>query len=1004
MPGVTGEDAVEVRLLGPLELIQDGLLIELKGPSERALVALLATEPGRVFSPDRLIDALWGESLPANPANALHLRVSKLRKAIGEALVRHPAGYRLDIDAEAVDAVLFTRLVAKRAFADALALWRGAPLEEFMEYEWARAEAARLEELRATAIEEHTDARLAAGEHVDLVAELEGLVAAAFLRERLRGQLMVALYRCGRTADALAAYQSFRRLLNDELGIDPSGDLRRLEEAILRDDPSLAAPATASPVSTNLPAPLSSLIGRDADLQRLDTMVSRARLVTLTGPGGVGKTTLAIAAGRQATAAHRDGVWFVPLASVTDGRGIPGAVAEALGVADPDSSSPQRLVASWLAHRQVLLLLDNCEHLVDPCAHFVEQLLRATGDGVRIVATSREALGVPGELQMPVAPLDAAEAVVLFAERATSIAPEFDLGSNREHVRRICERLDGMPLAIELAAARVKTLEPEEIAARLDDRFRLLTSGPRTAEARHKTLRATVDWSHALLDRDEQVLFRRVAVFRGGWTLAAAEAVCGEPDGEDVLDVLSRLVDRSLVVAEAGRFRMLETIRAYAEERIDEVGERSAQARRHAAFFADFAARAEAKLRGPDQRAWLDRLRVEEANLRQALDWARGEDSDLALRLAGSLGWYWYVGRQVDGRAYVSAALDASAGGSDAARARALQALSLAVRPVGCIVHPTPVGARAAEESLALFRRVNDAAGGAMSQLLAAVEGVGPGDTDRYLDMVEQARATLQSCGDAWGVALADFVEMEIRLHHGQVEAALVFGHEASRAFDALDDDWGRSAVMLHLGYGLRIAGRVDEAEDILQRAVVLSRAGGLPNNLARSFIELGEARVYRGDASGAQPWFAECAEIARDLGNDTLLALAALGRGAAGRLRGDTAEAARDYRQALSLSRGADFGRGVLRARIGLAAARLDDDVTSDVRQELEAARADAEALGDVGLMVSASEQLARAAALMGERDAWQGLLAEAQTLRSTAGRPRGALDHRDALAAHVT
>jgi tetratricopeptide (TPR) repeat protein len=433
-------------------------------------------------------------------------------------------------------------------------------------------------------------------------------------------------------------------------------------------------------------------------------------------------------------------------------------------------------------------------------------------------------------------------------------------------------------------------------------------------------------------------------VFRGGWTLAAAEAVCGGPDGEDVIDVLSRLVDRSLVVADAGRFRMLETIRAYADEQLEKAGERSTLARRHALFFADFAEHAEPTLRGPNQHMWLDRIHSEEANLRQALDWARARgDAELALRLAGSLGWYWYVGRQVDGRSYISAALAVSGRGSVAARARALQALSLAVRPVGCIVHPTPAGARAAEESLALFRQADDEARAAISQLLAAVEGVGAGDTDRYLEMVEQARSTLRAHGDAWGVALADFVEMEIRLHHGQVEAALAFGHEAAHAFDTLEDDWGRSAVRLHLGYGLRVAGRVDEAEDILHRAVMLSRAGGFPNNLARSFIELGEARLHRGDADGALPWFAECEAIARDLGNDTLMALAALGRGVASRLRGEVAEAERHYQHALSLSTGTDFTKGALRAQIDLAAVRLDNGVTTRVAAELEAARADA-------------------------------------------------------------
>ncbi|HEX6231503.1 MAG TPA: BTAD domain-containing putative transcriptional regulator [Jiangellaceae bacterium] len=990
---------VEVRLLGPFELVQGGLIKELTGPAERVLLALLATAPGRVFTTERLIDELWGESLPANPGNALHLRVSKLRRTVGGAVARTPAGYRLDVDPENVDAVLFTRLIAKRAFADALALWRGAPLAEFMDYEWARTEAARLEELYATATEELVDAKLAAGEHVALVPELEQLIAAQPLRERLRSQLMVALYRCGRAADALAAYQSFRRLLNDELGIEPSPTLRQLETAILRDDPSLEVPTTVSP-RTNLPAALSSLIGRDRDLHRLNDAIAHTRLVTLIGPGGVGKTTLAIAAARQTTGEYADGVWFIALASVTNGRRIPGVVAQTLRIADPDSSSLQRLVSSWLAERHVLLLLDNCEHLADPCAHFVERLLRSTGDRVHILATSREALGVPGELQIPVQPLATEEAVSLFTERAASVAPDFDPATSFEHVRRICERLDGMPLAIELAAARVKMLQPEEIAARLDDRFRLLTSGPRTAEARHKTLRATVDWSHALLSSDEQALFRRVAVFRGGWTLDAAEAVCASPAGEDVIDLLSRLVDRSLVVADAGRFRMLETINAYARELLDRSGERATLARRHALFFAEFAERAEPHLRGPHQQIWLERIRSEEPNLRQALDWARAQqDSEMALRLAGSLGWYWYVGRQIDGRSYISAALDVPGPGSDAARARALQALSLAVRPVGCIVHPTPEGARAAEESLVLFRRAEDEPSAAISQLLAAVEGVAAKDSDRYVGMVNQARSTLRSYGDDWGVALGDFVEMEIRLHHGQVAAALAFGHEAARAFDTLDDDWGRSAVMLHLGYGLRLAGRVDEAEDILHRAVVLSRAGGLPNNLARSFVELGEARLYRGDATGALEWFAECETVARDLGNDTLMALAALGRGAASRLQGHISEAEGHHQQALALSTGTAFGKGVLRARIGLAAARLDTGVTAQVASELREARTSAEAIGDDGLIVAAIEQLARAAALSGDTDAFQALLAEAGGRRSATARPRGALDRRDVV-----
>lgn len=992
---------MEVRLLGPLQLVQDGAVQEVRGAGERALLALLATAPARVFTKDGLIDALWGEAPPVNPDNALQSRVSKLRKVLGGALASVPSGYRLDIADDDVDAGRFAHLVAQRRFAEALVLWRGAPLAEFADRRWARDEAARLSELHATAVEEHVEERLAAGDHVSLVAELEGLVAAAPLRERLRGQQMLALYRCGRAADALAVFQAYRRLLNEELGIEPSADLRALEAGILREDASLGAPVDRSAGPSNLPTPLSSLIGRDTQLQRLQHLVASARLVTLTGPGGVGKTTLAVALARRAGEGFRDGLWFVPLAGVRNGAGLPDAVADVIGLADPDKESARRLVTAWLAPRRALLVLDNCEHLADPCATFVEQLLRAAGEDLRVVVTSREPLGVPGEVQVPVPPLDEPDAVRLFRERATSVNPEAVRGDDEEDIRRICERLDGMPLAIELAAARVKTLTPEQIAARLDDRFRLLTVGPRTAESRHRTLRATVDWSHDLLDVPQQALFRRLAVFPGGWTVEAAEAVCGGETAGEVLDLLGDLVDRSLVVAAHGRFRMLETIRAYADEQLREAGEHETTARRFTEFFTRFVEAAEPRLRGPQQAQWLARLRAEDANLGAAMTWARAHregEPDAAVRLGGALGWYWYVGRQIDGRGFLRAALQEAGDAPGVDRARALQALSLAVRPVGCIVHPSAEGAHAAEESARLFEEADDAARAAISQLLVAVEGVAQRDATDHLALVDRARTTLSAHADTWGVALADFVEMEIRLHHGQIDLALAVGRRASSAFDALADDWGRSAVRLHLGYGLRIAGRLDEAEDVLARAVVLSRDGGLPNNLARALFELAEVELHRGDPHTAQPWLDQCEHTARDLGNDTLLALALLGRAGVCRLLGDTPGSAEQYRHALSLAARNDFTKGVARARSGLAAAHLDAGAVGEARDELAAARSLALQLGDASIEASVLEQLARVAAHDGDTGERDRFLREAERLRAAHERPRGMLEDRDA------
>jgi DNA-binding SARP family transcriptional activator len=554
---------MEFRILGPLEVHDDSAPVRVPGAKERALLADLLVNAGRVVPADRLVEDLWGEHPPGNPANTLQGRVSALRRALGSAgsgmVVTRPPGYALNVDPGQVDATRFERLVAEatataagdgpraaRLLEEALGLWRGPALAEFADQPWAQAEAARLEELRLAATEALVDLRLAAGGHAGLVGELEGLVAAHPTRERLRGQLMVALYRSGRQADALGAYTEAREVLAEELGIDPSPELQRLYQAILVQDPALEATTLdRGPGRHNLPERLTSLVGRDEELRELAKLVEQHRLVTVLGPGGAGKTSVAVELARQLAPGVPDGVWLVELAGLADPALLAEVVVAALGLVEEAGGAapppaPERL-ATFVADKALLLVLDNCEHLVGACAELAQRLL-AAGPEVKVLATSRAVLGVPGEVVWPVPPLavpeapdpevipapggatgpgpaaaaDAPEALArydavrLFWERAAAADPGFALdAASAPAVAELCRRLDGLPLAIELAAARVRFLPPAEIVARLGDRFGLLAGGSRTVAARQRTLRATVDWSWELLEQREQVLFRR---------------------------------------------------------------------------------------------------------------------------------------------------------------------------------------------------------------------------------------------------------------------------------------------------------------------------------------------------------------------------------------------------------------------------------------------------------------------------------------------------------------
>lgn len=1029
---------MEFRILGPLEVIVDDRTVTLPAGAERAVVEILLLDAGRVVPATTLVDALWGEDLPANASNALQGRVSRLRRVLADAglpetlVVTRRPGYLIAVDPGQVDAHRFAALVreardlaaqgsrteAVERYGQALGLWRGQPLAEFSDEAWAQREAIRLIELKLAATEELIELRLTAGQHAEVVAELEALTVRHPLQERLHGQLMLALYRCGRQADALAVYQRIRRSLNDELGLVPSAELRRREQAILRQDPSLDPPEPA-PVTapTNLPSRLTSFVGRGVEMDEVPALLAEHRLVTLTGPGGAGKTSLAIQAAATIVDRYADGVWLVRLAGVAEPARVPNTVAEALGSTEAAATVEDQLVR-FLGDRRVLLVLDNCEHLVDACAALAERLLTAC-PRVRVLATSREPLAVPGEVQFAVAPLDipppdagqdelsAYDAVRLFLDRARDALPRFTIDpTTAEPVGQICRQLDGIPLAIELAATRVKTLPAGEIAVRLGDRFRLLTTGPRTAEARQRTLRATVDWSHQLLTGPEKVLFRRLAIFRGGWSLDAAESACAGDglDRSEIMGLLAGLADRSLVVADPqvdARFRMLETLRHYAAERLAEADEDERVAAAHAAHFLGQAEQGSPQLRGPDQGRWLRWLEVERDNLRAALSWCLHHapaEPDLGLRLAAALGWFWYFASNQEGRHDVAAVLAAAPHGSPVARALALQAAAVVARPRSCIVHPSPSCAASARESLRLFNQAAESHPAAMSKTLVAVEGISGTDLPGALALLAEADAEFVRADDTWGRALVQFVEMELRCMQNDLDAATGCADRALDYFRRLGDHWGVSAIQYHLGLALHRAGRLTAALEVYQAALAEGRKVGLANTVPYLLANLGHVVLLLADPDRAEQYFAEARVVARRLGADDS-PLARLGDGLLARQRGDLAEACRHYNRALQMLTTPETRDWAATARTGLGhAAELAGELDTADRYHREAWQLATEA-GNRGLGAAAAamEGLACVAVARGEQRRAAALLDAAARWREQHGRPASPTEQAD-------
>jgi len=915
-----------VGILGPLEVGVGGAAVEVGGVRLRALLIRLALDVGRLVTVDALAEALWGgDTAPADPANALQSLVSRLRRALPrpEALCSSPGGYRLDLPPDAVDALRFERLArdgqralragdavaAVRMLDETLRLWRGPALLDVRDAPYALAPAARLEELRLAAEEDRIEALLATGGHGDLVAELEQLTAAHPLRERRRGLLMRALYEAGRPAEALAAYEQFRRLIADELGVDPSPRLRDIHLTLLRGEP------TPPPVSArgNPRVALTSFVGRDDELALVDRQLKDSRLVTLVGPGGAGKTRLATVAAQRAGERLSGGVWLVELAPLTDPAQVAQAVLGVLEVREGSllestpPASPRdatgRLVAT-LSGAELLLVLDNCEHLVEAAARLAEELLSRC-PGLRVLATSREPLGILGEALCDVPPLRlpapeasvldalACPAVQLLRDRAAAVRPGFAVDARTVGaVVEICRRLDGLPLAIELAAARLRSLSAEQVAARLDDRFRLLTGGSRTALPRHRTLRAVVAWSWELLDDAERVLAARLAVFPAGVTPESAAGVCADArvPASAMLDLLGALVDRSLlqVVDDAQpRYRMLETIREYGLERLAEAGEVAGIRAAHAAHFLALAETADPHLRGPDQLTWIRRLTAERDNLHAALRFACDTgDADTAVRLGAALGSYWTIhGIRAETAGWLRLALDLPGEAPPGARAiaSAVYVLNCAVsgeldqckdllrrmtelagavdpaagHPVLALIEPTMAMFTddAAQGLAEIDRRLGhpDPWTRAMLRLLRAFILENDGDAVGMRADLLAAASAFRELGDRWALSIALTPLAEAQAMEGDTAAAIAALEESIRLMRELnpDDDVGHQRVRLA---ALRAeCGDVARAHADLTELLELGDRPGSTRNVAFALVILGELARYAGDLDEAQ-------------------------------------------------------------------------------------------------------------------------------------------------------
>jgi predicted ATPase/DNA-binding SARP family transcriptional activator len=833
---------LEFRVLGPIEVVLDGRPVELGGPRarQRALLGCLLAHAGEVVGRDRLIDSLWDSRPPPTAKTIVQTHVSQLRRLLeperakgeeGRILVTHAAGYRLEVATGSFDRDEFERMLGQgrdclkhgragqtaELLGRALKLWRGPAYGDLAYEQWARNEAERLDELRRECLEERIEAELQLGRHAHVLADLEALVAEHPLRERPRAQLMLALYRSGRQAEALQAYLDARRALVDELGIEPSSELRELEAAILRQEPSLAGPAEIEAPPTNLPAPATPFLGRERELDETTRILARpdVRLLTLTGPGGVGKTRIALAVAGAIGEQFRDGVFLCELAAVRDPHLALGSISQTLAVEETGSGSPLKDLQLALRGRTLLLVLDNLEQVIDVGTSLAKLL--ATCPDVTLLATSRAPLHVAAEHEYPVGPLSVGDAGRLFTERARAVRPDFD--GNGE-VEEICERLDRLPLAIELAAARTRVLSPAAILERIEERLPLLSGGPRDVPERHQGLRAAIAWSYDLLEEDDQEVFASLSVFRGGFTMDAARAVCGASPEQ-----IESMIEKSLIQpASDGRNAMLQTIQAFAAERLDAEGGTVRGA--HALYFLGLLENGDEHLvSGTDVQLWLERFDAEYDNLQAALAWARStRDAGLELRIATRAVRFWLLrGRLTEGYLVLSDALERASAVSPATRRDALNGVAILATARG----EHGAAREAFEHALALARELDD-----KPSVAKIVSNLGTayamnGELEDALPLLEQAVVLQRELGAVQMLAGALNNLASLAGDMGDYERQAAAAAESVGAYRRAGDTEGITVALLNRGYAELEQGSLQEALESLLESLHLSRPVG---------------------------------------------------------------------------------------------------------------------------------------------------------------------------------
>jgi len=894
-------------LLGEVEALVDGQRLEIGHARQRCVLASLLVDVNRPVSVDQLIDRVWADEPPRQVRNALAGYLSRLRQLLGDPgdvqINRGPAGYTLTADALSVDLHLFRQLVGQaRASADpheattlyqrALELWRGEPFA-VIDTPWVNEVRNALEAERLSVALDRNDAALRAGRHTELLDDLVSALQTHPLDERLAAQLMLAQYRSGRQADALETYRQMRDRLIDELGIEPSPPLRKVHQQLLESDGAevvSASTAALSPTpkhratSTNLPRRTSRFIGREQEVQAVNTALDQGPLVTLTGVGGVGKTALAREVAERSQHRFADGVWFCEFAPLGDGTAVGHTVASTLLLHEKQGLGIEGTVVDFLRARELLLVFDNCEHVLDESAELVDRIARECPH-VSVMATSREALGVSGERIVPVPPLPHEDAAELFAERARACRPDFDLDNEPVGaVAEICRRLDGIPLAIELAAARMRMMSSLDVARRLD-RLRLLSGGARGVHPRQQSVAATIDWSYRLLAEDEQTLFARLSVFAGGFDLEAAHGVCADADAteDDTLELLAGLVDKSMVVMRGGtgatRYDVLETLRAYGRDRLCENDIHDQYAARHATHFTELVERAAAGIRGADEQAWIERMAPKARtaltmpdydNVRTAFERAMAVGDDgLALRLVTSL--------------------------------------------------PELVHLRIGYGSISWAERAVEHADPS-HPLSAAAVGVAArgtwvlGEFSHARSLAALAQGRVPEPGTSYAAYPAD-VLADLGLHEGDAETALAHYYgEAVQARREGDDPFRLLWILYNLTICHDALGTPEAGLPAAQEAMQVAEATANPT--ARSMARCALGRVLKeSDPDGALSLFDEAAQLAEPVQNNWLLGIAWTEAAAVRAVHGEPAATAKTFIDVLDLWDSGVPGAGILQS-----------------------------------------------------------------------------------------